>query len=195
MIKAFLYEHIAILVRHWFEIDLHTAGFEHGVRVEVRLREDQPHRGSESAAQRMVIDGIAWRADIFEKLDSPPGSFSAFHYHPTFNGVEPTPRVWDGLAGRDPWEWLAEQLGDVAALLRRNGLPTDHLRDDQAAITADLPRIVEIAQSLQPSRCRDVHQCFEWTKDQSATVRLMRQNMAVPEKLDVNYVKPWLERA
>ena len=195
MIKAFLYEHIAITVRHWFEINLDTAGFEHGVRVEVRLREDQAHRGTESAAQRIVIDDTAWRADIFEKLDSPPGSLSAFHYHPTFDGDEPTPRVWDGLAGRDPWEWLAEQLGDVAALLRRKGLPTDDLRDDQAAITADVPMIVEIAQTLQPSRCRDVHQCFEWTKDQSATVRLMQENMAEPEKLDVNYVKPWLERA
>jgi len=99
------------------------------------------------------------------------------------------------LAGRDPWEWLAQQLGDVAALLRRNGLPTVDLRDDQAAITADVPAIVEIAQGLQPSRCQDVHQCFEWTKDQSATVRLMQQNMAEPGKLDVNYVKPWLERA
>ena len=195
MIKAFLYEHIAITVRHWFEINLDTAGFEHGVRVEVRLREPQAHRGTESAAQRIVIDDTAWRADIFEKLDSPPGSLSAFHYHPTFDGDEPTPRVWDGLTGRDPWEWLAEQLSDVATLLRRNGLPTDRLRDDQAAITADVPTIVEIAQTLQPSRCRDAHQCFEWTKDQSATVRLMQENMAEPEKLDVNYVKPWLERA
>ena len=76
MIKAFLYEHIAITVRHWFEINLDTAGLEHGVRVEVRLLEDQAHRGTESAAQRIVVDDTAWRVDIFEKLDSPPGSLS-----------------------------------------------------------------------------------------------------------------------
>jgi hypothetical protein len=35
--------HSAVIVRHWFEIDLDDASREHGVRVELRELPPQPH--------------------------------------------------------------------------------------------------------------------------------------------------------
>ena len=54
-----------------------------------------PHRGTESAAQLITADRPLWRADLFDRLGSAPGSFDAAHYHPRFAGVEPCGRVWD----------------------------------------------------------------------------------------------------
>ena len=33
----------AVIVRHWFEIDLEDASMEHGVRIELRELAPQPH--------------------------------------------------------------------------------------------------------------------------------------------------------
>ena len=55
----------AVVLRHWFEIDLDDASMEHGARVELRLLAARPHRGSESAAQLSglaeVVAGMARR--------------------------------------------------------------------------------------------------------------------------------------
>ena len=40
----------AVVVRHWFEIDLEDASMEHGARIELRELTAYPRRGSESAA-------------------------------------------------------------------------------------------------------------------------------------------------
>ena len=85
----------AVVVRHWFEIDLEDASMEHGARIELRELAAQPHRGSESAAQLITLDRPLWRADLFDRLDGRPGNFGAAHYHPEFSGNEPCPRVWD----------------------------------------------------------------------------------------------------
>ena len=83
---SFVYSRVAVLVRHWFEIGLTNGVLEHGARLELRLLEPQTHRGTESAAQRFVIDRPVWRADLFDRLDRPAGTFSAAHFHPRFNG-------------------------------------------------------------------------------------------------------------
>jgi hypothetical protein len=66
----------AVVVRHWFEIDLDDASMEHGARVELRLLAARPHRGSESAAQLITVDRPLWRADLFDRLGDLPGSFA-----------------------------------------------------------------------------------------------------------------------
>ncbi|HEX6519179.1 MAG TPA: hypothetical protein VF070_04080, partial [Streptosporangiaceae bacterium] len=48
--------HCAVIVRHWFEIDLDDASMEHGARIELRELTPQRHRGSESAAQIVAAD-------------------------------------------------------------------------------------------------------------------------------------------
>ena len=86
---------VAVVVRHWFEIDLEDASMEHGARIELRELAAHPRRGSESAAQLITLDRPLWRADLFDRLADEPGTFGVAHYHPEFSGHEPCPRVWD----------------------------------------------------------------------------------------------------
>src|SRR4051794_34714991 len=74
VLHAFVYTDIAILVRHWFEVSLNDSHLEHGARLELRLRDPQPHRGTESAAQKIVTDRPVWRADLFDRIDGTPGA-------------------------------------------------------------------------------------------------------------------------
>gem|GEM_PF-4725473 len=64
----------AVIVRHWFEIDLDDASMEHGSRIELRELMPQPRRGSESAAQLITADRPLFRADLFDRLTDEPGS-------------------------------------------------------------------------------------------------------------------------
>jgi len=142
MLYAFVFENVAVLVGPWDEPGDPP---EQGTRIEVRLTDLEPHRGSLSAAQRIVIDQPVFRADLFDRMDSPPGNLLSAHFHPTFDGVEPCDRVWRDEIKHDPTGWLAGELGDLEHLLRRAGANvTDAAsvaRDAQALRTA-IPAIV-----------------------------------------------------
>src|SRR2546426_11481621 len=90
------------MIRHWFEIDLDDASMEHGARIEIRELAPHPHRGSESASQLTTVDRPLWRADLFDRLADPPGSFSAAPYHPRFTRNEPSTPVWDAAPTPHP---------------------------------------------------------------------------------------------
>ena len=122
VLHAFIYTDIAILVRHWFEVSLRDSHLEHGARLELRLRVPQPSRGTESAAQRIVVDQPLWRADLFDRVDGTPGAFEAAHFHPCFTGVEPCKRNWADPIKATPWEWLHEQLSDIVAVAETGGI-------------------------------------------------------------------------
>jgi len=116
MLQAFVFDHVAVLVFPWKEpIDPP----ERGARVEVRLRPDEPHRGSYAAAQRVVVDDPVFRADLFDQLTAPPGNLRSAHFHPHFDGVEPCDRVWPAELKQDPTGWLASELSDLAGMLAR----------------------------------------------------------------------------
>ncbi len=104
----------AVLVRHWFEIDLDDASMEHGARIELRELVPQPRRGSESASQLLTADRPLWRADLFDRLADEPGTFRVAHYHPEFTDNEPCPRVFDPQLTSDPWGWLQHQIAQPA---------------------------------------------------------------------------------
>src|SRR4029453_10238353 len=53
VLYSFVYSRVAVLVRHWFEIGLSDGVLEHGARLELRLLDPQPHRGTEAAAARV----------------------------------------------------------------------------------------------------------------------------------------------
>jgi hypothetical protein len=106
----------AFVIRHWFEINLDDASMEHGVRVELREMPAQPHRGTESAAQVVMLDRPLWRADLFDRLAEAPGAFGAAHFHPRFDGNEPCARVWDARLTADPWGWLGDQVANAGAV-------------------------------------------------------------------------------
>lgn len=195
MLQAFVYNEVAVLVRHWFEIDLADSHMEHGARVELRLLDPQPRRGSESAAQRIALDQPVWRADLFDRVDGVAGGFEAAHYHPHFVGVEPCQRHWADEIKAAPWDWLERQLSDVAGVAAVAGA---RLRDPAAAaehVRADVPEIVDAARGRAATRCRSKAQCFAWTRDVSSSVDVMLGALARPDLLDEDRVSPWREAA
>lgn len=193
MLISFVYSRMAVLVRHWFEIGLTDGVLEHGARLEVRLLEPQAHRGTESAGQRFVLDRPVWRADLFDRLDRPAGTFSAAHFHPRFNDVEPSDRVFREDLTADPWAWAAAQLSDLNAVADAAGLLPDEIGDDARDVRGQASLIVDTARLLAPTVCRSQDQCFRMTRDVAATVRIMIDNLADPSLLDPAAVQPWLE--
>jgi hypothetical protein len=142
MQHAFLFDKVAVIVRPWHEP---MDPPELGARVEVRLLADEAWRGSRSAAQRIVIDEPLFRADLFDQVEGPPGNLRSAHFHPAFDGVEPSVRTWADEVRADPTGWLTGQLGDLRQLVTRAGLgPADasRLDDDAAALRTATPLVV-----------------------------------------------------
>jgi len=181
----------AVIVRHWFEIDLNDASMEHGARVELRELTAQPHRGSESAAQLITLDRPLWRADLFDRLADAPGSFGAAHYHPEFSGDEPCPRVWEPELAASPWDWLG---GHLAYLSTAEGNGAWRLEPADAAELSRLADvIVSLARQVSPDRCGSASQCFQLTRDALESVQLMIGSVRQPGLLDLEWISPWRE--
>ena len=183
----------AIIVRHWFEIDLNDSSMEHGVRIEIRELPSQSRRGSESAAQLVTVDKPLWRADLFDRHSDPPGSFSVAHFHPEFRGNEPCPRVWDPQLNADPWRWLEAQFERLGAA--EGGDPWTVDPADAAGLRRLGPVIVATARQLGPQQCTSAAQCFELTRDVRDAVQLMLASLRRPDLLDEDWVTPWLAAA
>ena len=179
----------AVIVRHWFEIDLDDASMEHGVRIELRELPARPHRGSESAAQIVTADRPLWRADLFDRLTDAPGSFGAAHYHPGFSGNEPRPRAWDRELTANPWRWLRDQIAGLGEGPDRKAWPLEP--GDAAELSALADAIVALARELGPDRCRSAAECFALTRDARESVQLMIEYLRRPDLLDVDWVAPW----
>ncbi|GAA4791083.1 hypothetical protein GCM10023200_27770 [Actinomycetospora chlora] len=194
MLIVYGFTRVAVVVRRWFEISP-DAVTEHGARIELRLLTPQEHRGSESAAQRTVVDAAFWRADLFDRLDRPAGSFSAAHVHPFFDGDEPSDRVWSTDLTTDPWGWLAAQLDDVGARLEGAGLDPALAADDADDVRAAVPAIVAAARTFGPEHRMSRDEDFRLTKD--AAERVRRMVALIPEgvAVDREYLRPWLDQA
>jgi hypothetical protein len=180
----------AVVVRHWFEINLDDASMEHGVRIELRELPARPHRGSESAAQLITADRPLWRADLFDRLTDAPGSFGVAHYHPEFSGNEPSSRNWDPELTADPWRWLHDQLAGLG-----KGPGRDAWQQLEPADAGELSRlaaaIVTLARELGPDRCHSAAECFALTRDARESVQLMIEYLQRPDLLDADWVSPW----
>jgi hypothetical protein len=181
--------HNAVIVRHWFEINLDDASMEHGVRVELRELADQRHRGSESAAQLITLDRPWWRADLFDRHTDRPGSFAVAHFHPRFLGNEPCPRVWDAELTASPWLWLEDQFTHLGAGLGRDPWRLDAA--DAAGLSRLAGAIVSLARQFGPGQCTSAEQCFELTRDAQRSVQLMVESLRRPDLLDAEWVAPW----
>ena len=179
----------AVLIRHWFEIDLEDASLEHGARIELRELVPQPRRGSESAAQVITADRPLWRADLFDRLSDKPGSFGVAHYHPQFSGHEPCDRVWDQELTADPWRWLHEQvasLGETAGGARWPLEPAD-----AAELSGLAAVVVDQARQFAPERCGSAAECFRLTRDARESVQLMIEYLRRPDLLDLDRTALW----
>jgi hypothetical protein len=181
----------AVIVRHWFEIDLEDASMEHGVRIELRELAPQPHRGSESAAQVITADRPLWRADLFDRLTDAPGSFGVAHYHPEFSGNEPSSRHWDPDLAADPWRWLHDQIAGPGQGPGQEAW--QRLEPADAGELSGLANaIVTQARELGPDRCHSAAECFALTRDVRESVQLMIEYLRRPDLLDVEWVSPWM---
>jgi hypothetical protein len=179
----------AVTIRHWFEIDLGDASTEHGARVEIRALAPQPHRGSESASQLIVVDRPLWRADLFDRLADRPGSFSAAHFHPRFTGDEPSARHWDAALTADPWTWLGEQITSLGTAAGGPAWPLDPA--DAAELSGLAATVVATARQFEPARCQTAAECFQLTRDVQDAVQMMIATVRAPERLDRDWVTPW----
>jgi hypothetical protein len=187
---------VAVVVRHWFEINLDDASMEHGARIELRELAVHPHRGSESAAQLVTADRPWWRADLFDRLADEPGSFGAAHYHPEFSGNEPCARVWDSKLTASPWEWLGDQFAQLGARPggpRGGGWPLHP--SDAAELAALATDVVSLARQFSPDRCGSAAECFQLTRDATQSVRLMISYLRRPDLLDADWIRPWTAAA
>ena len=183
----------AVIIRHWFEIDLDDASMEHGARIEIRELVRHPHRGSESASQLTTVDRPLWRADLFDRLADPPGSFSVAHFHPVFNGNEPSARCWDAALSADPWTWLGDQITSLGAAAGGAGWPIDH--GDAAELPGLASEVVTTARRFGPAECRSAAECYQLTWDVQSAVQLMIATLRAPDNLDRDRAAPWLARA
>ena len=183
--------HSAVIVRHWFEIDLDDASMEHGVRIELRELAAQQHRGSESAAQLIAADRPLWRADLFDRLTDTPGSFGVAHYHPEFSGNEPCDRTWDPQLTANPWRWLRDHIANLGTVA--GGKPWQLEPADARELSGLADAIALLAREFAPDRCRSARECFQLTRDARASVRLMMEYLRRPDLLDTSWVSPWAE--
>jgi hypothetical protein len=184
--------HTAVIMRHWFEIDLDDASMEHGARIELRQLAGRAHRGSESAAQLIAADRPLWRADLFDRLADEPGSYGVAHFHPRFSGNEPCPRHWDPELTASPWQWLHDQFASLGAGQDSPGWPV--AAEDAGALRRLAPDMVSLASGFAPDRCSSAAECFERTRDVREAVQLMISGLHHPELLDTGWVAPWTAR-
>jgi hypothetical protein len=62
---------------------------------------------------------------------------------------------------------------------------------DAAELSGLADAIVALARQVSPERCRSAAECFRLTRDARESVRLMMGSVRRPERLDVEWVKPW----
>jgi hypothetical protein len=183
----------AVVVRHWFEIDLDDASMEHGARIELRELVPQQHRGSESAAQIVTADRPLWRADLFDRVSDSPGSYGVAHFHPEFSGNEPCARAWDAVLTAGPWGWLHDQVASTGASSGHGAWPVDP--DDARELSGLADLVVAMARRFAPESCGSAAECFQLTRDVRESVQLMMAYLRRPDLLDEDWVAPWRQAA
>ena len=150
---AFGFERIGVVVSDLYFVNPRPAkgqeGAERGVRLEVRVLERQPLKGSIYSAQPIVVDRPIWRVDLLEAVDSAPGSLDRAHHHPAFDGWEPGVRHFVPELSAAPVEWLAERLADLDGVLAGAGVAPDVAGPgDAAALCQAAPEIVDVLRRL-----------------------------------------------
>jgi hypothetical protein len=195
MIRVFVYPQSAVLVRHWIEIDQDDGSIEHGGRIELRRLELQPQRGSGSAAQAFVIDKPVWRVDLFDRLDAPPGNYKAAHYHPWFDGPEPSEREFSVDLTANPLGWVRQYLSDIPATYAASKIvlrPGES--DDADLIHLNAGLITEAVAGFLPAQCGSSEQCWTWTADVIPQMRVKIAGVKNPDQMNRNYLAPWRSR-
>jgi hypothetical protein len=141
MLYLYGFEEICVMASEVFFVDPAPAvdgqeGPEAGVRVEIRKLERLPLRASIYSAQPMAADTPLLRFDLLESFPDGLGTRDRVHWHPDFDGWDPSWRKFDPELSADPLGWLRKSLGDLDRLLDSPGHP------DAAAVAARSDEIV-----------------------------------------------------
>jgi hypothetical protein len=148
---SFLIEPIAITVFKWVE-----SGFgevESGCRVDIQ-RLSESNTGTYAATPVYHIGEAIWRGDFFTLEQASPGSTDhrhpndRAHHHISFGGQAPADRSWDEALTGDPVGWFANQLSDLAGLLRRCGADD---APDPLTVSRAAPAIIAAVRACMPS--------------------------------------------
>lgn len=153
MLYAFGFERVGVLVSDLYFVDPNPKpgqeGAERGVRLELRMLNDDELRGTIYSARPIRVDEPIWRVDLLETVSSPPGTLNRAHHHPKFAGWNPTRRVFDPELSADPVSWLGKQLSDLPAVLERAGIELDaSFEADAKSLTERVPEILTAVQGL-----------------------------------------------
>ena len=152
MLQLFAFERVGIAIGDIYFVDPEPApgqeGAEHGVRVEVRLVEEQQADGSIYAARPILIGEPLWRCDLLESVDGTAGSFDRTHHHPDMTNWEPGDRTFERGLSSQPLAWLEERLSQLTPTLEAAGLSPDIVESDVAQISAAAPQIVAVVDRM-----------------------------------------------
>lgn len=152
MLYAFAFERVGVVVGDLYFVDPNPGknqeGPEQGVRLEVRLVERPPLKGSIYSAQPIAVERPVWRADLLESVTN-PGSFDRTHHHPKFQGWEPGRRHFVKELSADPLGWVAGRLGDLDSLLDEAGVDRSEVDPTDAdALRQAVPDIIDATKRL-----------------------------------------------
>ncbi|OHV36623.1 MULTISPECIES: hypothetical protein [Pseudofrankia] len=162
MLSVFCFDRLAVTVRDMYFVDPDPApgqdGPERGVRLELRLVEPQPWRGTIYASQRIVVDTSLLRVDLFESVERGPGSRDRVHHHPTMTDNEPGGRVFDRGLTADPISWLRQRLADPMGLLAAAGVEDlAEYQESADELAAGVPHVVDaVAANLEKVRAGEL---------------------------------------
>jgi hypothetical protein len=153
VLYAFGFERVGVVVGDLYFVDPKPTkgqeGAEHGVRLELRVLERGPLKGSIYSAQPIAVGRPVWRADLLESVDGKPGSFDRTHHHPVFREWDPSSRVFARELSADPLGWLGGKLKDLDALLAEAGFAAETAGPDDANDLRDAaPGIVDATRRL-----------------------------------------------
>ena len=153
MLYAFGFERVGVVVADLYFDNPRAArgqeGAEHGVRLELRILDRGPLKGSAYSARPIGIGQPVWRADLLESVDGPAGSLDRTHHHPAFSGWNPGRRVYVSEMSDDPFGWLGERLADLDDLLASASFPAGAAGPgDAASLRAAAPEIVDVTRRL-----------------------------------------------
>jgi hypothetical protein len=152
MLYAFGFDRIGVVVSDLYFVDPDPdpgqEGPEQGVRLEVRIFERGPLKGSIYSAQPLSVDRPIWRADLLESVDA-PGSFDRAHHHPAFTGWDPGPRCFVEALSAGPLQWVGSRLSDLDGLLHDAAVdPGEAGADDATNLRSVVPEIIDAAGRL-----------------------------------------------
>lgn len=164
MRSVFVFNEMAVVVHHWFEVGMDDE--EHGARLEVRELQPTPTRESSSASQLIIVDQVLLRVDIFDLLGAgeKPGNLKRSHFHTRFLGNDPVGRQWDTLLSADPATWLSNQLADLQGVLGPVVAGTPQREEDLAEIRAHADQMVERVSMEFGERCTSPATCRQQTR-------------------------------